>query len=339
MKYSEIRDQNTLRLLEEAKQKLPAFCNRFFLGISQTTAPLTRLNYAYDLKNFFEFLTTETDIFHEHPIKSLQVTDLNKVETFHVELYADWLSKTNKERAKVRKLSCLRSMFAYFFKKGDIKSNILPNVDLPKVREKPIVRLEGDEVTKMINLASAGGGLSYHQMRYHNKLALRDMTILTFFLSSGCRVSELVGLNRGDIDLRNASFRVTRKGGNETILYMSSELVQIMTEYLGATHEDDLPIDSAPLFTSLQGTRISVRAVQNMVKKYASQAAPLKNISPHKLRSTFGTNLYHATGDIYVVADVLGHSDINTTKKHYASQSEENKRRAANMISVFKPHQ
>ena len=88
------------------------------------------------------------------------------------------------------------------------------------------------------------------------------------------------------------------------------------------------------LFLSLQKKRMDVRSVQNLVKKYARVITPLKNISPHKLRSTFGTNLYNETGDIYLVADVLGHSDVNTTRRHYAAMSDENRRVAAHKIHL-----
>ena len=92
--------------------------------------------------------------------------------------------------------------------------------------------------------------------------------------------------------------------------------------------------DKDALFLSLQIKRITVRAVENLVKKYATIAAPLKNISPHKLRSTYGTNLYHATGDIYMVADVLGHKDVNTTKKHYAAITEDRRKSAAKAVTL-----
>jgi len=88
------------------------------------------------------------------------------------------------------------------------------------------------------------------------------------------------------------------------------------------------------LFLSLQKKRIGVRAVENMVKKYASAVTPLKHITPHKLRSTYGTNLYRETGDIYLVADVLGHEDVNTTKKHYAALEEERRRSARNRVHL-----
>jgi site-specific recombinase XerD len=90
------------------------------------------------------------------------------------------------------------------------------------------------------------------------------------------------------------------------------------------------------MFVSLQNKRISVRAVENLVKKYAKLVTPLKNISPHKLRSTFGTNLYRETSDIYIVADVLGHSDVNITKRHYAAIDEDRRKSVANIIKLRK---
>ncbi len=96
---------------------------------------------------------------------------------------------------------------------------------------------------------------------------------------------------------------------------------------------EPLPGNEHALFLSLQRRRMSVRAIE-VVKKYAQIAVPLKRrISPHKLRSTFGTNLYHETGDIYLVADVLGHSDVNTTRRHYAAQSDDARRAAARRVS------
>ena len=165
---------------------------------------------------------------------------------------------------------------------------------------------------------------------------LRDLAILTLFLDTGIRVSELVGINIDDIDFSLNGFLVTRKGGNQAILYFPDEVAEVLRDYLKVRlnisplegHED-------ALFLSLQRKRISVRAVQVMVKKYATLAAPLKkHLSPHKLRSTFGTNLYHETGDIYLVADVLGHSDVNTTRRHYAAMSDERRRMAARKVKL-----
>ena len=87
----------------------------------------------------------------------------------------------------------------------------------------------------------------------------------------------------------------------------------------------------------MQNKRISVRSVENLVKKYSKLVTNLKNITPHKLRSTYGTNLYRETGDIYLVADVLGHKDVNTTKKHYAAIDEDRRRSAANVVKLREP--
>lgn len=340
MKYHKARDAETLKLLDEEKAKLPYFCNGFFLGISQTTTPLTRLAYARDLRLFFEFLTFDVDIFVEKKIKEIKLKDLALLEIFHIELYADYLSRYERDgqiicngaHAKQRKLSCLRSFFAYYFKRGEIPVNIMPNIDLPKVLEKPIIRLENDEIERVLDTVGNENLLTKGQLRFKNATEQRDYTILMFFLSTGVRVSELVGLNVGNVDINNASFKITRKGGAESVLYMSEELCSIMQDYLAKCDTDE----NSPLFKSIQNKRISVRQVENIVKKYAKLAVPLKNITPHKLRSTYGTNLYRETGDIYVVADVLGHQDVNTTKKHYAAISEDIKKKAASKVKVRK---
>ncbi|MEG2230889.1 MAG: tyrosine-type recombinase/integrase, partial [Lachnospiraceae bacterium] len=121
----------------------------------------------------------------------------------------------------------------------------------------------------------------------------------------------------------------------EAVIYFGGEVNQALIEYLeqrnhmipNSGHEE-------ALFLSMQNRRISVRAVENLVKKYASLVTHLKTITPHKLRSTYGTSLYRETGDIYLVADVLGHKDVNTTKKHYAAMEDENRRRAANAVQL-----
>ena len=158
--------------------------------------------------------------------------------------------------------------------------------------------------------------------------------MLTLFLGTGIRISECVGLNTEDVDFRNLSIRITRKGGNQTVLFINDEIAEALDSYCNNERLEMKGADSPALFLSLQGKRITTRAVQLLVKKYASIITPLKHITPHKLRSTYGTNLYRETGDIYLVADVLGHKDVNTTRKHYAAMAEENRRLAAQSIKL-----
>ena len=322
VKYVEERNQKTFALLASAKRRLPAFCAAFFTGIADTTAPLTRLNYAYDLGVFFDYLRNDG-------FKIETVTDLENITISDIEAFAEHIGTTNGERGKMRKLSALRTFFAYYFKKGEITRNVLPNVDLPKQHNKNIIRLDDDERAKIINVAAVGTGLTPGQMRFHTHVGARDALILKFFLSTGMRISELVGLNVGDIDLKSGTFRITRKGGNETIMFLTHEMHDELEKYLASS-----PALDRPLFLNIQGARLGTRAIQNLVKKYAANAAPLKKISPHKLRSTFGTNLYKATHDIYAVAGVLGHQNVNTTKKHYAEMTEDMKRHAMELFET-----
>lgn len=163
------------------------------------------------------------------------------------------------------------------------------------------------------------------------------MAMLTLLLGTGIRVSECVGLNMSDVDFDNCSIRVVRKGGNEAVVYFGNEVEDALRDYL-EQRKEIIPLSGheKALFLSMQNRRISVRAVENLVKKYASQVTTLKKITPHKLRSTYGTNLYKESGDIYLVASVLGHKDVNTTKRHYADMNEEAKRAARNMVKLRK---
>ena len=151
----------------------------------------------------------------------------------------------------------------------------------------------------------------------------------------GCFVSECVGLDVEDVDFKNNGVKVTRKGGNEMVVYFGEEVEKALKNYL-PVREGITPIagHEHALFYSTQKKRIGVQAVENLVRKYSRQITTTKKITPHKLRSTYGTSLYQETGDIYLVADVLGHKDVNTTRKHYAAMDDERRRRAATAVRL-----
>ena len=240
----------------------------------------------------------------------------------------------NSSRGKSRKLSAIRSLIKYFERKQLIRYNPTASVDTPKIKEKEIIRLEGHEIGTMMDVIDTGDGLSQHQQRYQENTRTRDLAIVGLLLGTGIRVSELVGIDIGDINFDNLSFVVTRKGGARVILYFSEEVAGYLYDYyMERTANKELAKEPA-LFLSLQKKRITTRAVENIVKKYSSVATPLKHITPHKLRSTFGTQLYRNTGDIYVVADVLGHRDVNTTKRHYAAITDDIRRNASTMVNL-----
>lgn len=335
------RNISDLDKIAELLNELPSFCEDYFLGIETRTSSQTRLKYAYDLRIFFNFLC-------QRKYKNLDVLDLTlqhleAVSHNDIEFFLSYLSHYRfhdkhlscDERAKARKLSAIRAIFKYFFNKGLIQVDNAAKVPTPKLHEKEIIRLDADEVSDLIHVAESGKGLSPHAEGYHNKTKVRDTAILTLFLGTGIRISELVGLDNNSFDFEENSFLVTRKGGNQAILFFSDEVKYALQEYIAEKRNDPkVPETEEAFFLSMQYKRINVRTVEILVKKYSKLVSPLKKITPHKLRSTYGTRLYNSTGDIYIVADVLGHRDVNTTKKHYAAITQENRRRVASAVKL-----
>ncbi|MBQ2936873.1 MAG: tyrosine-type recombinase/integrase [Lachnospiraceae bacterium] len=329
--------------MREVLSTLPPFCKQFFRGIQEYTSSRTRLAYAYDIRVFFEFMHSHNSICSKMEITDFPITILEQITREDIEEYLEYITYyikdgkeyTNNERGKKRKLSALKSFYNYFFCMEIISSNPAALVPLPKLHEKEIVRLDVDEVAILLDQVEDGTKLTKSQLKYHNKTKIRDVALLTLLLGTGIRVSECVGLDINDVDFKNNGIKIRRKGGYETVIYFSEEVSEALHDYLEKRHHI-IPLEGHEnaFFLSIQNRRITVRAVENLVKKYASTVTSLKKITPHKLRSTYGTTLYQETGDIYLVADVLGHKDVNTTKKHYAAQEESRRRMAASAVKL-----
>lgn len=340
--HDEQNNLNTLRMREVAAT-LPPFCKQFFRGIQEYTSSRTRLAYAYDIRVFFEFLHNHNSICSKMEIVDFPLSILDQITREDIEEYLDYISYyikddkeyTNNERGKKRKLSALKSFYNYFFCSEQIKTNPAALVPLPKQHEKEIIRLDADEVAILLDQVEAGEKLTANQLRYHAKTKIRDVALLTLLLGTGIRVSECVGLDISDVDFKNNGIKIRRKGGYETVIYFGEEVSDALHDYLEKRHHI-IPMEGHEnaLFLSMQNRRITVRAVENLVKKYASNVTGLKKITPHKLRSTYGTALYQETGDIYLVADVLGHKDVNTTRKHYAALEDQRRRQAAKAVHL-----
>ena len=266
-------------------------------------------------------------------MKDFKPSDLEKIDGTditrylrHVKLYKkNGRDITNSESAAKRKLCALRRFYEYYCRYEIISFNPTIKVDMPKIHEKAIIRMEPNEVAEFLDNVESGNKLTKTQLQSHEKLKTRDLALLTLMLGTGIRVSECVGLDLQDIDFKNNGITVTRKGGNQMVVYFGEEVENALKTYLYTTRKQTVPLSGHEnaLFLSTQRKRMGVQAVENMVKKYAREVTPNKKITPHKLRSTYGTALYKETGDIYLVADVLGHKDVNTTKKHYAAIDED----------------
>ena len=356
-------EEQRLKDMKKVRQicadELPEYCTGFFRSLETRTTPKTLVGYAYDLSVFFRFLKNESkfDLSNDYPT----LKEIEDLKLLDFEDYIDYLryhkfdsykdqdidnksennkkninnEKINSETTIKRKLSSIKSFYSYLYKNELIEKDITTKIVMPKLREKTITRLEVDEVVKLLDYVENGDeNLSNRQKEFHNKTKLRDSALLSLLLATGMRVSECVGIDINDIDFDECQIRIIRKGQKESFIYFSEEVKDIMLKYLEERKQIITEDNSNAFFLSLQNKRISVRSVEILVKKYASKITPLKHITPHKLRSTYGTNLYKETGDIYLVADVLGHSDVNTTKKHYAAIDIDRKRAARNIVKL-----
>ena len=304
------------------------------------------LYYHCYLLIFFQFLLSQNPVLSKTNITDINVSVLDQLQPVDIEEYMEYLKLydhpddqtaiTNGERGLKRKMSSLRSFYSYYYKRQAIQTNPTLLVDMPKIHDKTIIRLDAGETAALLDyIEHCGDQLSGQRKAYYEKTKVRDLAIVTLLLGTGIRVSECVGLDIDDIDFRNNGIRLVRKGGSEMVVYFGEEVEKALKSYLEA-RKAIVPVagHENALFYSTQRKRIGVQAVENLVKKYAKAITTTKKITPHKLRSTYGTALYQETGDIYLVADVLGHKDVNTTKKHYAAMDDARRRKAATAVHL-----
>ena len=316
--------------LRELQHELPDFCSDYFMAIEQQTSVLTRLSYAYDLKLFFQYLSSELPKFSGKPVTEFTAADISQVTKQDLERYARYLTlyvknetledgetasreMTNHEYGIKRKYASLRAFYKYLFAEGLIESNTASLVPLPKLHEHAIIRLDVDEVARILDVAESGQSLPKSCQKYHNITKKRDVAMLSLFLGTGIRISECVGLNIDDFDFEQNAFVVTRKGGKEVILYLSDEVADALKAYLVERKEvEALPGHENAFFLSIQRRRITQRAVENMVKKYAAIAAPLKK----KISATQHISPLIVTAELHITAVILEKS-VEIVGLHY----------------------
>lgn len=339
--YFSERDQKNEEKLEELLSALPVYCRDFFRGISQSTTTMTRVSYAYDLTLFFRFLDNDRKNTFGRFSASADPRDLSEITQQDVERYLEHLEGKNEENSSGlrnqaqgsrRRLSSLKSFFDYFCRANILSSNPAAATRMPKLREKEIIRFNQGEMKAFLQELNDGTGLSGKEKAYHDRFKLRDVAMLSLMLGTGIRVSECVGLDIGDIDFRENGAHIKRKGGKEAVVYFSDSVAENLRAYL--TERAAISVEPGhedAMFLSRKNRRISVRGVEYLVKKYATIVTPDKHITPHKLRSSYGTALYSKTKDIYLVAKILGHSNVNVTARYYTDLDEKQKQSVQNI--------
>ena len=326
---------------DEIISELPDFAQRFFNNMKTIDrSARTRLQYAYDIKRFFSFVQAQPGFkdVDLHRCSNASILDLlsfddiqEYLNTLNESSYTDSTGnikeKTNSSSFKARNISALRSFYKFYFKHGDIEKDMANLLEIPKVKNIEKFPLDKSQVQRMLDAIDSHADKTNVNHRY------RDKAILTLLFGTGIRVSELVAINVEDIDFYNASILITRKGGDQDIVYFATEVEQALQLYLENERSLlNLANNEHALFLSNRKQRISVRMVQEMMNTYSKEAGINMKVTPHTARRTFGTALYDASGDLYLVADSLHHSSIQTTRR-YAKMSEDHKRMAQKLSS------
>lgn len=339
--YRELNQRQKKRI-QDLKAKLPIYTHPFVERCVLDYQVNTALSYTQDLLVFFEFLQEknplcsglDTSAIPEDVLRAITSADIDEYQSF-LTYNGGEHTHANNTRGLARKMASLRNFFGYEVDHDHLETD--PTQKASRGRRdkgKDIIRLDRDEVERLIGVVEQTDLKGKHSKAVSENTQLRDTAIITLLLNLGIRVSECVGLDLDDLSFDDNTITIVRKGGKEARLYFGEDVRNTLRDYL--KHERPALVegyegvaDDKALFLSLKRKRLSVRSVEYMVKKYSQNAVTGKSISPHKLRSTYGTALYNQTGDIRLVADVLGHKDVNTTVKHYAAIDEEHRRRAA----------
>lgn len=342
------KTRNQKLRLRELLNQMPSWSVDYIYSKEVTTQTSTLISYSYDLITFFKFIQDKNPIYKDIELKKIPLSVLDQLSSEDIIEYQRYLELNvdndnfheNGKKAIARKMSPLRGLYQYHYARKNIKENPMILVPLPRLKkDKNIVRMNSYEVQAVLDCIQSGNEqMSERQKKLCLKTQKRDLAILTLMLNTGIRVSECNGLDLNDVDLRANSLTIVRKGGGQDVLYFGDAVHDALEDYIKFERALITPLDGhdKALFYSRQGKRISIDAIENLVKKYAKMAVPTKKITPHKLRSTYGTALYRETGDIRLVADVLGHENINTTIDYYAAIEDEHKRTAANAVNYNK---
>lgn len=346
MSYREDTNKNLLRKINIIKENLPQFAQEFLVSKENSKEKSTVLQYGYDIEKFLYFMIAtgksnaeDTSCVKLSEIKDIQSKDIDEYMNYLTEYKRNEKIFRNKDEAKHRKIASLSAMFHYLTMNDLIEKDPSTKIENPKIRKKDIITMDKEQIAELLEVIRSDEGFDGIALQRHQKEKFRDEAIIMFLLGTGVRISELVGLNINDIDLRNRKARIIRKGGDEDTVYFGEDVKESLLRYLEGDKDTEgsrasfepEEAEKDTLFISRQHNRYAVRSIQTMVKKYTNMALGKDNhITPHKMRSTFGTALYEDTGDIELVSKTLGHKSILMASERYVKFPEEKKKAAAN---------
>lgn len=340
---------------EAIERRLPFYLSSFFTFLKNAVALNTRLAYMRDLEFFFRYLVHETRLTDATEITLVPLATLNAITARDINYYlgeycaryvlqgkeTDYLME-NHNRSLSRKRSSLSVFFKYLYREGLIERNITDGfnpIKMPKPQPDAIKKLEIDEVAVMLDAVETGHGLTEKELQYWQKTRRRDKAILMLFTTYGLRLSELEQLNLSSFNFARGEFKIFRKRGKEVNMPINRSIEAVLQEYiqLERTQTTLVPGQEAALFISLQGTRMTVKSIRQLVKKYTSiplGTAREDGYSPHKLRATAASSLIEYGFSIYDVQSLLDHDNVTTTQL-YAAHRKNLKREIVNQYELL----
>ncbi|MBQ7793463.1 MAG: tyrosine-type recombinase/integrase [Clostridia bacterium] len=342
------------KYLRDYLKDLPDFVFSYIEEYYNGESVNTKLAYSLDIKVFFDFLRAECypEIKKNEDFTVSHMDKVTPVLLIHFKSYlreyeVTYTSPRGRPVKRVlrnsafginRKLSAVRGLFIYLYKTEQISQNVTDKVDFMKLHQKIKKPLTTQETVSLIDVLY--NGENYFEGRHlaeYNRRRLRDIALFITYLGTGVRVSELVSLNVGDIDFgadeTSGSFIVTRKGGDQQEIFMPPQVYEAMKEYIDSINAKD----TDPLFLNRSGERIKVGGVEKTLKNYCAAVGithPDKT-RPHALRRTFACQLLADGVDIKMVAELMGHKNIEVTHRYYAQYSQQQRREVMQEHKVF----
>lgn len=292
----------------------PDFIQRYFDHIDDKNySKRTKLEYSYDIRKFLNYFD---EVKSPADLDALTIDDLRK--------YIRTLND-NSPSYKARQIKVLKSLWTFLYKEEIITTMTASKLETPKINEHEIKTLDYEQVDRLLEEVS----------KKEDNISIRDKAIVTLFLGTGIRVSEMCGIDMNDIDFKNATILVHRKGGDTKSVRFGQEVEDALKEYIEISrpvlNKENLPA----LFIGKKFNRMTPRGMEKMLDKYKNQAGINVKITPHTLRRTFGTTVYNETGDIYLTATALNHANIDITRKYYAKQSDDKLREISKAASTL----
>ncbi|MBP7476565.1 MAG: tyrosine recombinase XerC [Pyrinomonadaceae bacterium] len=269
------------------------------LKYERNLSPHTLRNYASDLEQFQQ---------HLFSVEKRDDFPLEQIDRLTIREWMASLHGDHKKTSVARKLASLRTFFQFLIREGKLESNPAKLVATPKIERKLPNHLSMEDAVRFVETPDI-----------NTDLGRRDRAILEFLYATGIRVGELVGIDLGDVDLRERMVRVTGKRKKQRIVPFGEPAAQALVLYLESTR--GMFLSGAPeaerdnaLFLHRRGGRLTTRSVGRMIDKYIKMCADIHDISPHSLRHTFATHLLDSGADLRDIQELLGHARLSTTQ-------------------------